>query len=125
MAVSGEVRAGGVCLACFHRPGRPGRRSFVGLRPNLVLSLDREPVPGDLVTIGPDVTLRILTPTPRCAIPAAAQQGLESAPELLRVIARHRTEIPGRGRAACFGTYAQVLSAGTVAVGDQATNAGP
>lgn len=61
------------------------------LRPNLVLSLDREPAPGDHVRVGQDVTLRILVPTPRCAIPAAAQPGLEPAPELLRAIARHRT----------------------------------
>ena len=90
------------------------------LRPNLVLSLDREPAPGDHVRVGQDVTLRILVPTPRCAIPAAAQPGLDRAPEVLRAIARHRVEIPGLGRAACFGTYAQVLSPGTVVVGDQA-----
>jgi uncharacterized protein len=90
------------------------------LRPNLVLSLDREPVPGDRLQVGRDVTLRVLVPTPRCAIPAAAQPGLKPAPEVLRAIGRRRVDIPGFGRAACFGTYAQVLSAGDVAVGDQA-----
>ena len=91
------------------------------LRPNLVLSLDREPVPGDHIKIGHEVTLHVLFPTPRCAIPGAAQPGLESAPEVLRAIGRHRVEIPGLGRAACFGTYAQVLSPGSVAVGDPAS----
>lgn len=91
------------------------------LRPNLVLSLDREPAPGDHIKVGPDVVLRVLVPTPRCAIPAAAQPGLEPAPGVLRAIGRDRVEIPGLGRAACFGTYAQVLSAGNVAVGDPAT----
>lgn len=90
------------------------------LRPNLVLSLGREPVPGDRIQVGPDVTLRVLVPTPRCAIPAAAQPGLGAAPELLRAIGRRRVEIAGLGRAACFGSYAQVLSAGNVTVGDQA-----
>jgi uncharacterized protein YcbX len=90
------------------------------LRPNLVLSLDREPVPGDHLQVGPDVTMRVLVPTPRCAIPAAAQPGLEPAPEVLRAIGRHRIEIPGLGRAACFGSYAQVLSTGNIAVGDRA-----
>jgi uncharacterized protein YcbX len=90
------------------------------LRPNLVLSLGREPVPGDRIQVGPDVTLRVLVPTPRCAIPAAAQPGLGSAPEVLRAIGRHRVEIAGLGRAACFGSYAQVLSTGNVAVGDHA-----
>jgi hypothetical protein len=78
------------------------------------------PAPGDLIRAGEGVMLRIVVPTPRCAIPAAAQPGLERAPEVLRAIARHRIEIPGLGRAACFGTYAQVVSPGTVAVGDQA-----
>ncbi len=105
-------------LDALRRAGAPAdvRR----LRPNLVLSLDREPSPGDRIEVGLGVTLRILVPTPRCAVPAAAQPGLEHAPEVLRAIARHRTEVPGLGKAACFGTYAQVLSAGTVAAGDRA-----
>ena len=91
------------------------------MRPNLVLSLAREPGPGDCIEVGPEVRLRILTPTPRCAIPAAEQPGLDYAPEVLRAVARRRAEIPGLGRAACFGSYAQVLSPGTVTVGDRAT----
>jgi hypothetical protein len=105
-------------LDALRRAGAPAEARR--LRPNLVLSLDREPVPGDHVQVGAGVLLRILVPTPRCAIPAAAQPGLEHAPEVLRAIARQRTEIPGLGRAACFGTYAQVLSTGTVTVGDRA-----
>jgi hypothetical protein len=106
-------------LDAVERAGAPAdaRR----MRPNLVLTLDREPVRGDRIQVGTDVTLRVLIPTPRCAIPAAAQPGLDEAPEVLREIGRHRTEIPGLGRAACFGAYAQVLSAGTVSVGDPAT----
>jgi uncharacterized protein len=106
-------------LAALERDGVPAdaRR----MRPNLVLSLDREPAPGDQIAVGPEVTLRVLVPTPRCAIPGAAQPGLAAAPELLRAIGRHRTDIPGLGRAACFGSYAQVLSPGRVAVGDRVT----
>lgn len=88
-------------------------------RPNLVLSLDAAPRPGDVIRVG-DATLRVLVPAPRCAIPAARQPGLEKAPELLKAVARNRVDIPGRGRAACFGSYAEVLSPGIVAVGDQA-----
>lgn len=90
------------------------------LRPNPVLSLDREPAPGEFIQVGPDVSLRVLVSTPRCAVPAAPQPGLERAPEVLRAIGRHRTEIPGLGRAACFGSYAQVLSPGDLTVGDRA-----
>lgn len=91
------------------------------MRPNLVLSLDREPEPGDTIAAGPDVTLRVLVPTPRCAIPAAAQPGLPDAPELLRELGRHHhMQIPGLGRAACFGVYARVITPGTVTVGDHA-----
>jgi uncharacterized protein len=105
-------------LAALEREGAPAdaRR----MRPNLVLSLDREPVPGEQISVGPDVTLRVLVPTPRCAIPGAAQPGLDAAPGVLRAIGRHRTDIPGLGKAACFGSYAQVLTAGRVAVGDRA-----
>jgi uncharacterized protein YcbX len=90
------------------------------MRPNLVLSLDREPAPGDRIQVGPDVILQVLVPTPRCAIPAAAQPGLRHAPEVLRVIGRQRIEIPGLGRAACFGSYAQVLATGNITIGDRA-----
>jgi uncharacterized protein len=83
-------------LDALRRAGAPA--DVRGLRPNLVVSLDREPVPGDRIQVGPDVTLRVLVATPRCAIPAAAQPGLEPAPELLREIARHRVQIPGLGR---------------------------
>ncbi len=90
------------------------------LRPNLVLALDREPGPGDRIRVGPEVMLRVLVPTPRCAMPGAAQPGLASAPGVLRAIGRRRVEIPGLGRAACLGSYAEVLSPGTVTVGDRA-----
>jgi uncharacterized protein len=90
------------------------------LRPNLVLALDREPAPGDRIRVGPEVALRVLVPTPRCALPGAVQPGLASAPGLLRAIGRRRVEIPGLGRAACFGSYAQVLAPGTVTAGDPA-----
>jgi hypothetical protein len=105
-------------LAELERDGAPAdvRR----LRPNLVLALDREPAPGDRICVGRDVILRVLVPTPRCALPGAAQPGLASAPDLLRAIGRRRVDVPGLGRAACLGSYAQVLSAGTVTVGDPA-----
>ncbi|MGH2365988.1 MAG: MOSC domain-containing protein [Chloroflexota bacterium] len=90
-------------------------------RPNLVLSLDRAPAPGDVLRVGAEVTLRCLLPTPRCAIPGAAHGELAPAPQLLRALGRERIELPGRGRAAAFGFYAEVLTTGTIAVGDTST----
>jgi len=87
-------------------------------RPNLVLSLDREPADGDIINLAGGVSLRCLTPTPRCAIPGAAQGELAPAPELLRALGREPLDLPGRGRAAAFGFYAEVLAGGTIAVGD-------
>ena len=66
-----------------------------------------------------------MVPTPRCALPGAAQPGLTSAPGLLRAIGRRRVEIPGLGRAACVGSYARVLAPGTVTVGDPAGREAP
>jgi MOSC domain-containing protein YiiM len=40
---------------------------------------------------------------------------------MLRVIGRHRVDVAGLGKAACLGTYAQVLTPGTVSVGESAT----
>jgi uncharacterized protein len=90
------------------------------LRPNLVLDLDREPEPGERIQAGPEVVLRVMIPTPRCVIPSVAQPGLAHSSEVLRAIARRRAEIPGLGKGACFGTYAEVLQAGTITVGDTA-----
>jgi uncharacterized protein len=89
-------------------------------RPNLVLDLEREPEVGDVLRVGPDLTLRLQLPTPRCAIPGAAQAGLERSPELLRALGRRRVDIPGLGRAPVLGSYAEVLTPGVVHVGDPA-----
>jgi hypothetical protein len=88
------------------------------LRPNLVLNLEREPGPDDRIQVGPQVTLRVMSPTARCVIPSAAQPGLEHSPDVLRAIARRRVQVRDLGKGACFGTYAEVLTAGTVTVGD-------
>jgi hypothetical protein len=89
-------------------------------RPNLVLSLDRALEVGDRIQIGEHVTMVVSTPTPRCAIPGAKQPGLPRAPELLRALGRRRSEAPRLGRAATFGCYADVVTTGTVRVGDLA-----
>jgi uncharacterized protein len=87
-------------------------------RPNLVVSTDRAPAPGDVLQVADGPRLRVLVPTPRCAMPGASQRGLADAPQLMRAIGRRRQDIPGIGRAACVGSYAEVLRPGHAAVGD-------
>jgi hypothetical protein len=74
-----------------------------------------------MIQVGAEVILRVTVPTPRCAVPGAAQPGLPRAPEVLRALGRRRREVPGLGRAACLGAYAEVLRVGDVIVGDRAT----
>lgn len=96
--------------------GDADRRRF---RPNVVLGVD--PLqPGDRVRFAGGVELRVTLPTPRCAVPGLAQPGLAAAPELLRTIGRtRRTELPGRGSAACVGVYADVVQPGRVSRGER------
>ena len=93
-------------------------------RPNLVLDIDVAPGPGSLIDVGDGLRLKVSVPTPRCAIPGAAQPGLARSPEVLRAIGRRRVDIAGYGRAAVFGVYADVLRPGTVNVGDSVTVSG-
>lgn len=97
--------------AALHRPVAPVR-----FRPNLVVEADDDPPPGTLLAVGTAV-LRVLVPTPRCIVPALAQEQEHHDPELLRMLTRHRTDVPGLGRAACFGTYLEVLQPGEVHLG--------
>lgn len=89
-------------------------------RPNLVLSLDRQPAPGDRLQLSGGVELAVTVQTPRCAIPGAAQPGLDAASDVLRAIGKRRTEIAGFGTAACVGVYADVVRPGVVRRGELA-----
>jgi len=90
----------------------------VRFRPNIVLDTDDDLPDGAELGLG-DVVLRILSPTPRCVIPSLAH-GPDQPPDtdLLRTLARHyRVPVAGLGKAACFGSYAEVLRAGELHVG--------
>jgi uncharacterized protein YcbX len=87
-------------------------------RPTVVLAVD--PLePGDLVRLAGGVELRVTLPTPRCAVPGLEQTGLPASTELLRTIGSRRTQLPGRGSAACVGVYADVVRPGLVRTGEQ------
>jgi uncharacterized protein YcbX len=76
---------------------------------------------GREISIGP-VRLQVVLPTPRCAVPTLAHGSLPTEADAVRAVFEQNTiEVPGFGVRPCLGAYAQVLSSGTVAVGDVAT----
>ncbi len=86
-------------------------------RPNLVLDLPRDPAPGAEIRIG-DVVLRVELPTPRCVVPGLRHGDSPADRLVLSALARHyRIDVPGLGRAACFGVYADVVRPGRLRVG--------
>lgn len=71
------------------------------------------------LAIGEEVVLRIIAPTPRCAVPSLAQGSLLRDPEAVRVPFKHnRLEVLGQAATGCAGVYAKVLRSGTVREGD-------
>jgi uncharacterized protein YcbX len=94
-------------------------------RPNLVLDtpadgfaeqqwIDRE------LHIGPDLVLRVIASTPRCAVPTLAHGDLPRDLDALRVPARHNRArpFPDMSPEPCVGVYAKVLRPGRVSVTD-------
>ncbi|SCF24415.1 MOSC domain-containing protein [Micromonospora mirobrigensis] len=107
-------------------PARRDGGAVARYRPNLVLATDTEPFAengwvGRELRIGTDLVLRVIAPTPRCAVPTLAHGDLPPDPDALRVPARlNRVEpLPGLGPQPCLGAYAQVLRPGPIRVGDQ------
>jgi uncharacterized protein YcbX len=95
-------------------------------RPNLVIRttergfvendwLDRE------VRIGPDLRLKVVVLTPRCAVPTLEHGTLPRDVMALRTVARHNRVAPlaGVGPEPCAGVYARVVTPGRVGLGDK------
>jgi hypothetical protein len=97
---------------------------LIRYRPNLVLDLPgaapyaENDWTGREITVG-SVVLRILGPTKRCAVPALAHGDLPRRTEAVRTLMRHN-RVPAAGMQPCLGAYAEVVSAGRVAIGDNA-----
>jgi uncharacterized protein YcbX len=86
-------------------------------RPNLVVDAPHDPELGQELRIG-EVVLRVILPTPRCVVPGLGHAGLPPDRSVLTALARHyRVPVAGLGRAACFGTYAQVVQTGRLRLG--------
>jgi uncharacterized protein YcbX len=71
------------------------------------------------LTIG-GVQLKAMGPTPRCVIPTLEHGDLGRAPHALRTpAAENRVESFGLGELPCAGSYVEVVTEGTIRVGDQ------
>lgn len=100
-----------------------GARRF---RPNIVLDAHNDSGSGEFadlawkdldIKIG-KAELRIADATPRCVMTTLAQPGYEQAKSVLQVLAATARKEFDYGAFACFGTNAEVTSAGTIQVGD-------
>jgi uncharacterized protein len=100
---------------------------MIRYRPNIVLDIPGVKAFGENdwtgreISIG-DVHLRVMQPTPRCAVPTLAHGVLPRRADAVRtLIEKNHVQIPGLGARPCLGTYAEVLNGGTAAIGDRAT----
>jgi uncharacterized protein len=96
-------------------------------RPNIVIATSAQGFPeNDWVDrdlrIGPDLMIRVIARTPRCAIPTLEHGDLPRDVDALRVPAAHNRVKPAGewGAQPCAGVYAQVLRPGRVESGDTA-----
>ncbi|WP_019349208.1 MOSC domain-containing protein [Mycolicibacterium conceptionense] len=97
-------------------------------RPNLVIATPPGYPPyaenewtDEILSVG-GTRLRAMGPTPRCIIPTLEHGHLPRAPHALRTpAAENRVEAFGLGPLPCAGTYLQVVTEGTVRVGDRAS----
>jgi uncharacterized protein YcbX len=94
-------------------------------RPNLVIDLSEgagfveNAWVGSTVRIGSTLTLRIVLPTPRCAVPTLAHGGIAGDNEAVSALNRvNRIHVEGFGVLPSIGVYAEVVTPGRIAVGD-------
>jgi uncharacterized protein YcbX len=94
-------------------------------RPNIVIrttaaGFTENDWAGQHLRVGGELTLRVMSRTPRCAIPTLEHGDLPRDTAALRVLAEHNRVTPVEPLAPqpCAGAYAQVLRPGRIAVGD-------
>ena len=109
-------------LADAYPDGRFDPRRF---RPNVVLDVDADDFienawVGSQMTVG-DVRVEVLAATPRCVMTTLPQGDLPKDRGILRTVASVNPQPfgPFEGQP-CVGVYAEVLSGGTVTLGDRA-----
>jgi uncharacterized protein YcbX len=110
-------------LAAEHPGGEWDARRF---RPNILFDDGNEPGAngedgwiGRDLQIGAGPRINIVASTPRCVMTTLGQADLPRDPEVLRTMARaNRRPLGEFGLFAAAGAYAEVVSSGTVRVGD-------
>lgn len=97
-------------------------------RPNIVIETPSSTMfaenqwVGHQLHIGQHVSIEVIAPTPRCAVPMLMHGALPYSREAVAVVnALNRIEFPplGPGTFPCLGAYAKVLASGPVICGDQ------
>jgi hypothetical protein len=110
-------------LAAEHPGGRWDARRF---RPNILFDDGNEAGDngedgwiGQDLRIGAEARITVLAATPRCIMTTLGQADLSRDPEVLRTMARaNRRPLGPFGLFAAAGAYAEVVTPGTVRVGD-------
>jgi uncharacterized protein len=102
-----------------------GRADLQRYRPNIIV---RTTTPGftendwleRTLRVGDELVLRVITRTPRCAVPTLAHGALPRDPDALRVLAHHNRIEPldSLDPEPCAGVYAEVLRPGHIRTGD-------
>jgi uncharacterized protein YcbX len=115
-------------LAALSREHPGGAMDVRRFRPNIVVRmLEDRPFAenawqGRTLSIGGGngPAVRVITPTPRCPVPALAHGGdLADDPDVLRTAARlNRVPVLDLGTRSCVGAYAAVERGGAIRVGD-------
>ncbi len=111
-------------LARLADEGADGVADVPRYRPNLVLDVGADAFVengwvGRDLHVGSALVLRVVAPTPRCAVPTLAHGALPPRPEALRGPARLNriAPLPQLDPQPCVGAYAQVVRPGRVEVG--------
>jgi uncharacterized protein len=99
---------------------------MIRYRPNIVVDTPNGKPFAENDWTGRDISmgrarLRIMLPTPRCAVPTLAHGALPRRTDAVRTLLQdNRIPVPGHGTQPCLGAYAQVIDSGTISVGDRA-----
>jgi uncharacterized protein len=97
-------------------------------RPNIVIETPPSMVFGEnkwigrKLRIGQSVSLEVIAPTPRCAVPMLAHGALPQSREAVAAVNKlNKIEFPllGPGTFPCLGAYAKVITTGAISCGDR------